>query len=374
MPTSTINEDTAAADPHFNSEDAVLTERQSNRIPAYKVFEKTAALPEEQRLAIRWLHAHYYDSGKGLAEVGLLVGYDGGTVSKVFGGKYEGDLGAFTKSIERYRRLQEERGALNRAPYIETDLYRDIEECCQASLTYQKAVFLYGESQVGKTAALKHYAEQHNHGETIYVEMPVGGSLSHFLAVLSSKLRMSNQTRGDVQAVNIMRCLGPQNLLIVDECSRAMQSRSYGGASLKTMDFLRALMDNTGCGLVLCGTNVFRDQMADRALSKFLNQFNRRCLIRRQLPDVPSEGDLAAFAAHYGLAPASGEELKLQTAIVREHGLGVWLTTLTAAARKVSKEAAKPGGKGVRMTWQHVVKAHAFLRRMEQPVGKGGAS
>ena len=358
------------ADPHFNSDDSVLTERQNNRIPAYKVFEKTAELPEEQRLAIRWLHAHYYDSGKGLQEIGALIGYDGGNVSKVFGGKYEGDLAAFTKSIERYRRLTEERGLLNRAPYIETDLYRDIEECCQAALTYQKMILLYGESQVGKTAALKHYAEKHNHGETIFVEMPVGGSLSHFLAVLSAKLRMSNQTRGDVQAVNIMRCLGPRNLLIVDECSRAMQSKSYGGNTLKTMDFLRALMDNTGCGLVLCGTNVFRDQMADRALAKFLNQFNRRCLIRRQLPDEPTNTDLNAFASHYGLAPASGDALLLQAAIVSEHGLGVWLTVLTAAARKAHKDGTKPGANSARMTWEHVVKANAFLRRMEAPQKK----
>lgn len=346
--------------PAINSAEAGLTERQSNRIPGFKVFDATKALPEAQMLAIRWLHANYYDSGRSLNEVGELIGYDAGTVSKVFHGKYEGDLVAVVKAVERYRHLTEERGSIHRAPYIKTALYRQIEECCQASLTYQKPVFIFGESQVGKTAALKHYAEEHNHGETTYVEVPVGGSLSHFLAALAAKVRISNQARGDWLQLNIAKCFGPNNLLIVDECHRALQAKAYGGANLKTFDFIRSLHDNTGCGVVLCGTNIFRDQMADKALGKFLNQFNRRCLLRRQLPDVPSRADLNAFARHYELGAADGEAHRLQATIVRAHGLGVWLTILSAASRAAAK-------KKTAMTWDHVLNAHAFLRRLEQP-------
>ena len=346
-----------------NSTKAGLSEHQSHRIPGHKVFEATKALPESQMLAIRWLHGHYYDSGKSLNEVGAAIGYDSGNVSKIFSGKYEGDLVAVSKAIERFRRIDDERGSVKRAPYVITSLYKDIEACCQAALTYQKIVFIYGESHVGKTAALKHYAQEHNHGETTFVEMPPGGSLTHFMAALAAKVRMTTQARGELMMMNIMKCFGPNNLLVVDEVSRALQAKSYGGASLKTMDFIRAIHDTTGCGVVLCGTNVFREQMADASLKKFLNQFNRRCLLRRQLPDVPNRADLNAFARHYELDPASGEALDLQRAVVRDHGLGVWLTTLSAAARKASKT-------GKDLTWEHVLNAHAFFRRME--MAKGG--
>ncbi len=346
--------------PAVNSAEAGLTERQSNRIPGHKVFECTKALPEDQSLAIRWLHSFYYDSGKGLQEIGREIGYDGSTVSKVFCGKYEGNLADVVKAVTRYRALIEERGSVNRAPYIKTGLYREIEECCQAALTYQKIVQIYGESQVGKTSALAHYAQEHNHGQTIFVTMPVGGSLTHFLAALAAKVRMTNCARGEILAMNIAKCFGPNNILIVDELHRALQARSYSGQSLKTMDFLRDLHDQTGCGLVLCGTNVFRDQMADRAMKKFLNQINRRTLLRRQLPDVPSRADLNAFARHYELSPATGDAYALQSSVVREHGLGVWLTTLMAAAKKAGKEK-RP------LTWEHVQKAHAFFKRLEQP-------
>lgn len=338
---------------------AAQSDRSAAKIPSYRVFESTAHLPEDQMLAIRWLHAHYYDANSSLAEIGGKIGYDGGTVSKVFHGKYEGDLAAVTKAITTFRRLIEERASVHRAPYIETGLYTEIEACCRAALTYQKIVYIYGESQVGKSAALRHYAAKHNHGETVLVEMPVGGAISGFLAVLAQRLRMNHAARQSLLALNIQRALTERNLLIVDEASRALQSRAYGGGQLRTMDFIRSLHDATGCGVVLCGTNVFRDQMADREMAKFLNQFNRRCLLRRQLPDVPARADLNKIAAHYELALAEGDALKLQREVVRGHGLGVWLTTLTAASRAAAK-ARQP------MTWQHVVKAHAFLRQMEE--------
>lgn len=349
----------APDDPHPNSTAAGLTERQSNRVPGYKVAEATENLPDHQRLQIRWLHAYYYDSGRSLAEVGQDIGYDGGTVSKILVNKYAGDLEIPCAAIKRFRAVLDLRANAGKAPYIKTALYTEIEQCCDTALAYQKIAYIYGESQVGKTEALKEYTRTHNHGQTIFVTMPVGGSISHFLAALAGKTRCSSQQRGDVLQLNIMKCFGPSNLLIVDECSRALQSRSYGGNNLKTMDFIRDLHDQTGCGVVLCGTNVFRDQMQDKALAKFLNQFNRRCIVRRQLPDRPSRADLNAFARHYGLEPAGGEAYALQKSVVAEHGLGVWLTSLRAAAKLASN-------KGAKMAWGHVVTAHAFLRQMEE--------
>ena len=348
---------TAPADPHINA--VALSERQTNRVPGYKVFEATEHLPDNQRLAVRWLHSYYYDSGRSLAEVGSDIGYDGGNVSKIFVAKYAGDMDKVAQAITRFREILELRHNTNKAPYIKTALYREIEQVCDTALAYQKIAYIYGESQVGKTAALTEYAREHNHGQTILVTMPVGGSISHFLAALAAKVRCSNQQRGDVLQLNIMRCFGPSNLLIVDEASRALQSRSYGGNSLKTMDFIRDLHDQTGCAVVLCGTNVFREQMKDAQLAKFLNQFNRRCIVRRQLPDRPSRADLNAFARHYGLEAAGGDVYALQKKIVAEHGLGVWLTTLRAGAKFAANKRAQ-------MTWDHVVKARAFLEKMEE--------
>ncbi len=161
------------------------------------------------------------------------------------------------------------------------------------------------------------------------------------------------------QMLTIKRALGPHSLLIVDEAARAFQARSSGGQKFKTLEFIREIHDATGCGVVLCGTRVFRESMESAQHRKFLNQFNRRCLFRKQLPDVPTRGDLNAFARHYGLEPAEGEARRMQGVIVGDHGLGVWLTTLMAAARKAANARRA-------MTWADVLRAHAFFTRLEQ--------
>lgn len=339
--------------------DEGANERLQNRIPGHKVIEGTKDLPDDQRREILWLHAHYYDSGKSLSDIAELVGYDAGTLSKVFRGKYEGNMTDVTTAITRFRKLAEERADNHKAPFIETRLYSQIEEACQFALTFQRPVFVFGEAQIGKTASLKHYAKEHNHGETTYVSVPVGGSFTNFLRALSIATRGNDVARMEVLQTHIMKCFNSQKLLIVDECHRALGAKSYGGFTLKTFDFIRDIYDQTGCGVVYCGTNVFRDQLADQAMSKFLNQANRRAIARIQLPNIPYRADLNAFARHYGLDPATGEALKLQTIVARECGAGVWLTTLQLGAKRASKRKEK-------MSWAHVLDANAFIARMAQ--------
>lgn len=334
------------------------TERQQNRIPGPKVVDATAKLPLEQRQAILWLHSFYWEQQLGLPEVAEKVGYDASVISKVFRGVYEGSLADVVARIVKFRALLNDRATVNRVPFIRTQLFDMIEESLNALRTYQKMGFIYGESQVGKTKCLKAYAEMeaYNHGRTVYVEMPVGGSLSSFMAELAGKVRVSpNQRSGDLPRM-LKHAFTDDMVLIVDEASRAAVG---GRQTSKTLDFIRAIYDHAQCGVLLCGTNIFRDLMANVRMEPFLRQMHRRVLFRRQMPDRPGRADLNAFAAHYGLAPASDEAYQLQKETVTRHGLGVWLTTLTAASRASSK-------RGQKMTWEHVLKAHAFLKKLEE--------
>jgi len=344
-----------------NNEESANTpgqsERQQNRINGTKVADATAGLPPDQRSAIVWLHSYYWDSNAGLDAVGQKIGYNGGTLSKVFRGIYEGNLEEVTSAIGKFRALLNNRASINKAPFIRTGLFDILEESCNALRTYQKMGFVYGESQVGKTKCLKHYAEmdEYNHGRTIYVEMPVGGTLTGFTTELAGKCKISpNQRSGELPAM-IRRHFRDDMLLIVDETSRAAVG---GKQTSKTLDFIRSIYDEAQCGVLLCGTNIFRDQMANVRMEPFLRQMHRRVLFRRQLPDRPSRADLNAFAAYYKLPQATGSAYLTQKETIIKHGLGVWLTTLTAASRLATNS-------GEEMTWEHVSKAHSYLKGLE---------
>jgi len=165
-------------------------------------------------------------------------------------------------------------------------------------------------------------------------------------------------------------------LLIVDECHQCCWA-SRGRRSLLALDFVREIHDVRKCGVVLCGTNVFRDEIRLGKDSPMLRQLWLRNILPLQLPDVPTERQLATFAQAYGLSPApdrsltpkvlgddgadinvTGNPADIQKGVIRDDGLGRWLAILQESADLAASQKR-------RITWGHVILTHAMFRAME---------
>lgn len=339
------------------SEAVVAMSERKFRIAGDVVNKATAELPDEQRSAIRRLHAHGAEHDLSLAELGKLVRYDETTLSRVFHGKYEGNLANVVKEIADFFALHDERSKGRKLTFIETDLARRVWKVCGAALEYQRIGFIFGDTQIGKTEALRKYQQDHNHGSTIYVSVPTGGSMSLFLAALAKALRISPQQKEKELIRRIFEAFDDRMLLIVDEAHQCLYSKGETRGA-RTLEFVRELFDARKCGVVICGTNVFRDEMDSGRFAGVLKQMKRRRLVALQLPSTPTASDLNTIAEAYGLAPATGEALALQTDAIREEGLGFWLTLLRMAAKGASTNKA-------RMAWSHVIRAHAGSKMLE---------
>lgn len=327
------------------------------RVAGDVVNKATAELPDEQRSAIRRLHAHASELDLTLAEVAKLVRYDESTLHRVFAGKYEGNLQNVVDEIVAFFKLHDERSKGRKLPFIETALARRIWKVCDAALEYQRIGFIFGDTQIGKTEALLKYRDDHNHGSTIYVSVPTGGSATLFLAALARALRISPQQKEKELIRRIFDAFDDRMLLIVDEAHQCLYSKGEARGA-RTLEFVRELFDARKCGVVICGTNVFRDEMETGRFAGILKQAKRRRLVALQLPSAPTADDLQAFAAAYDLAPASGEALALQSDVIRDEGLGFWLTLLRMAAKVATTKKA-------RMSWPGVIRAHAGLKELE---------
>jgi DNA transposition AAA+ family ATPase len=327
------------------------------RVAGDVVNKATADLPDDQRSAIRRLHAHAAENDLTLSELGKLVRYDETTLHRVFHGKYEGNLPNVVTEITGFFQLYDERSKGRKLAFIETDLARKIWKLCGAALEYQRIGFIFGDTQIGKTEALKKYQADHNHGSTIYVSVPTGGSMSLFLAALARALRISPQQKEKELIRRIFEAFDDRMLLIVDEAHQCLYSKGEARGA-RTMEFVRELFDARKCGVVICGTNVFRDEMDSGRFAGVLKQMKRRRLVALQLPGSPTAGDLNTIAAAYGLPVAAGESLTLQTEAIREEGLGFWLTLLRMGAKVATQNKT-------RMGWQHVIRAHAGSKMLE---------
>jgi DNA transposition AAA+ family ATPase len=339
------------------SEEHTLTLASTGiRLAGDKVNEATKDLPDQQRSAIRWLHAHGLEQNLGLKQLGEAIGYSHTVLSLLFNNRYEGRIQAVTTAIDRYRKAFESQERVKGAPFIETALTRRIFSVCDRAREYQKICAIFGDAQIGKTEALKEYTRQNNHGATLYLRTPTGGALSDFMAMLGHELRIPASIRRSERRSRILRGLDGRMLLIVDEMDLCMAIGVHMAARL--LEYLRELHDVTKCGLLLCGNNVFRQALEDGEFGEVTQKIRRRMLLRIPLPAAPRAEELDLFAEAFQLPPAEGDAKRLQGEIIERHGLGMWLTTLRMGREVAARKKQELG-------WEHVLLADRGRAHLE---------
>lgn len=326
-------------------------------IPGDSVYAATQKLEDEHRNAIRWLHHHGSDNNISYADLGKQLKksdgsvYDGNTIFKVLTGRHEAKLDNIVKSILDLKRIVEERGAITRADFIETSLTRLIYKICDTALIYQQINFIIGDYQIGKTFILEQYERTHNHGQTCYLRMPEGGGLYDVIQEFAAKLKISGQSR-EIKH-RITRSFDDRMLLIIDEAHQSFLTNK-GASRIRALEFIREIHDRCKCGVVICGSGLFDDELQNGRHRKLLQQLTRRSLIVHRLPARPTRSDLLLFSKHYGLPEPKQDALELQNIIIRDHGLGRWCSILRAASRSAHKAKQK-------LTWQHILDTDATL-------------
>ncbi|HEX7861836.1 MAG TPA: ATP-binding protein [Verrucomicrobiae bacterium] len=355
---TTLTESSHAAD----EKPRVIGNTRKLNIPGDLVNRVTQNLPDEQRSALRWLHAYAQEENLSATEVGNLLKrdggkrYDGNTVYKVLTGRHEAKLETFVAAVLDFKDHVENKSKVTRAPFVRTQLAKQIEEICDLALVLNQIAFIFNDSQIGKTAALENYAKEHNHGQTIYVRMPDGGSLTDFCFELAKQLRVSPQA--DNLRQRLVAAFDDRMLLIVDEAHQVFPPLSGPTPRLRTLEFIRRIFDQSKCGLVIVGTKIFEREMNAGRSKEFLKQLGRRKVITAPLDERPTAEDLVCFARAYKLPAATGRAMNLQSRIVRDEGLGQWVSFLKAASLYAAKQEEK-------LTWQHVLDWDAKIAKYQ---------
>jgi len=335
---------------------AALNNKQF-KVPGDTVNKATAELPDNQRSAIRRFHAHYCENDLSLEEAAKLIRFSPTSLSLVFRGKYGGKLDNIVEEIESFFTLEEKRKHSRKLDFIKKDLSNSIWNICDLAREFQRIGFIFGDGQVGKSTALEEYTARNNHGSTIYVSMPTGGARGDFLNRLATKLRIGTQTRYYDLRRRIIESFDDRMLFIIDEGHQAIPQKGVNSPMcIQSIEFIREIFNESKCGVVICATNVFEKAMEDGPLSKILAQTRRRRLCVKHLPNKPSQKDLNTFAAAYGLPPSSGAARDLESEMIDNEALGMWLLLLRMARKLAGNKT---------MQWAHVLSANAGMKDLE---------
>ena len=349
------------------------------RIPGDVIARTCENLPDDQRTLIKWAAGYCRAKQLTTDEFGALLRqpgsdkpYTGDSVYQAFTGRREaGSLDRFCESIETFRNRIEESSPRSASAFIETSQTKIVWKLCSDALKRNRISFLFGPSQVGKSLSLTEYQRAHNHGETIYVRMPTGGSLCDFLNELAIRLDIPHYITAQQLRRRIIESFDTRTLLQVDEAHQTLLGR-YTDRAQKTLEFIRELWDRRKCGLVICGTDVLRKGLKT---SPLLGQLWLRRYQVKELVRIPPPSDLAAITRAFGLEPPSDRNitidvnlpdaagnlvstritrnpLKLQQQILETESLGRWITLLQETAENAHDNAAK-------LTWTRVIAIHA---------------
>lgn len=361
------------------------------------VVKTTGDLPEAQASELRWLNQFGASGNYSPSEVGAMIrkpngeGYSADSIRAALTGRRTeqgSSLEPICESIRAFRRRQEETAANRTTAFIETRVSRRIWGVCERSRRKRRMAFIFGPTQVGKTAILDEYARVHNHGSTVFVRMPTRGALNQFCGELAAALRLPGKMREHEARRRIMDSFDENTLLVVDEAHQCLLGRSDTGGL--TLEFLRELHDRRHCGVVICGTEVLSASLKNSPVLRQLWQRRSPALVVHLGRESYDHAELAEFARTFGLDPAPDREIGigyttddaggeqtthrvrenpflLQRRIVTEDSLGAWCKILEDA-----KDLAEADGG--RMSWGRVITAWCLGLGSQATAGATGGA
>ena len=328
--------------------------RQSWSIAGDQVMQITKDLPENQRDLIRWLYFRSLEEGVSLKDAAEAIKYSTTVLWRVMKGEYGADIAPVCEAIEAYKRICDQRAGLARQSFVETDTAKRIWKICDAAITYQSIAMIFGDSQIGKTWALQEYARTHNHGATKYVRMPASGTVQVVVRALADACGLSHKHGYETMRDRIHRAIDGNTLVIIDELHQAFNTYTVT-ARVSVLEVIREIQERTGCGMVLCGTNVAREEIERGQHKLLLEQLRRRGIFRLQLPQVAPWSDRVAIAASYGLSAPEGSARDTIDEIVQASGLRAYVSYLQAATKMAAKRKQP-------LSWRHVQDAYDAVK------------
>lgn len=332
-------------------------ERASWPFAGDQVTQNTAGYDEKNRALIRWLFFYSIENGIALKTASEKIGYSNTTVYRLLKGDYQGSVAEVAGAIARWKRLCDERADIQTVAFVETATVRKVWQICDAASVYKSVACIYGQSQIGKTWALQEYARRHNHGQTRYVRLPAAAGVQMLIRAFAHASGISPKSSFEQLRERVAKSTDENTLWLVDELHQAFNTYQKH-SRLACLELIREIHDLTQCGMVLCGTNIARDEIESGQHKELLAQLRRRGIFRLQLPEFATWPDRLAIAKHFGLRDApEGQIRALVERIIVQHGLKAYTSYLQAASRIAAKRKTP-------MEWKHVQTAYDIIARL----------
>ena len=120
-------------------------------------------------MSVSLLRQHMQDTGLSQAKIATIFGVSPAVVSQYLKGIYTGDVAAIDeKVVQMLQRAKDKAGDI-KSNFVPTETAKKIIDVCGMAHTMNDINLVIGEAGLGKTVALKHYAD--NTAGVVFVEV-----------------------------------------------------------------------------------------------------------------------------------------------------------------------------------------------------------
>ena len=242
---------------------AAPTERAENfNIRVQIDAEKLAVLPDAVRDPIMAFHAEIIGKPEwNWKRVQDEIGYDSSTMSRVFRGKYVGSYENVATAIANF--FDKQAAVAAPSEFVRTRIAATIFNAIDYARANRVGALVIGPSRVGKTAAALDYnagRDDRKMPKSVYIQIPPVGGVQAVRSALSARLGVAPRLAPAVADAGIVRAIGRTRIVIVDEAHRLLAS---GKSGHKSLDYLRWVFDEAGCGFCILATVRFEDNLLE---------------------------------------------------------------------------------------------------------------
>jgi DNA transposition AAA+ family ATPase len=311
-------------------------------------------LPEDVQALLMWFHQHVLDEGLNFTEAGQALGYDKSTVFRVLKGTYEGSWKKIAEAISSYRKVQDNRGTIQKNEFAENSMTRMIFAGLDYALANNSITLVVGESRMGKTTAAKVWRDRNNHGRSVYVTAPAYGGTKALLSDIAGAIGINRNIAALTMHQRILSGFNKHRILIIDEAHRLLPSDRRTNPT--NLELIRDIHDRTGCAVALLATQRFDTEL--RKQDYMFEQLLGRIGMPIRLPRRIKVEDIRPIVQQYASRPTQAL-MDACDKVANDMGrLGILVETLKVASRIAAKAQAK-------LAEEHIFKAMKLRREMQ---------
>lgn len=215
--------------------------------------------------------------GLSQSKLATMLGVSSTTISQYLSGVYMGDTDTLDKKVREMIERAKDKANDIKSDFVATATAKNIMDVCAMAHAMNDINLVIGEAGLGKTMALKHYAE--NTEGVVLIETAPTFSPKVLLIELCQKIGVvpSRNNHDNITAI-VEKLKGSDRLIIIDEAELL---------SYKCLEVIRRIHDMAGIGIVLAGMPRLRANLRGKRgeYKQLYSRVGFACDIKDRLPD-----------------------------------------------------------------------------------------